>query len=144
MLGLVYPWSLLWSTLTNPNSDNNQIYNTKTKDYSVLYMNTVVFFLLEQMHSQCCYSWSVFWSQQGLLSCPKWTGQKRVVFVSTSEGTAKQMQQMTPTIPGNAFTGLHGGNTDAKKHPEILIRWPLTKKTDKRQGWAPEDRREIY
>lgn len=34
--------------------------------------------------------------------------------------------------------------TDAKKHPEILISRLLIKKTDKRQGWDPEDQGEIY
>ena len=66
------------------------------------------------------------------------------VWVSTRDKTAQKNAAADSDMPGNSCAGLHGENTDAKKHPEILIRWLLIKKTDKRQGWAPEDQREIY
>lgn len=56
------------------------------------------------------------------------------VLASTKDKNSQTNAAGDPSMTGNVCAGLHGGNTDAKKHPEILIRWLLIKKTDKRQG----------
>lgn len=72
-------------------------------------------------------------SLTGLL-CLKLTQQKHISAVLVWAPTEMEQPNKCSRRPQHGQVGVHRGNTNAKKQPEILIRWLLIKKTDKRQG----------